>query len=98
MRRAGSRAVGLHLPGLSVIGKIGGLAALVGDRAAQWVSNAVERRLRTENFIVANQTPYREIHRNGLLGVRHYAPLADAQIAVGKRTIPVQQKWPCGSR
>lgn len=75
-----------------MIEKISGLAALAGDRAVQWVSNAVERRLRADNFIVANQTPCTEIHRNGLLSVRRYPPLTDAQIAVGSRSIPVQHE------
>ncbi|SFF52625.1 polyhydroxyalkanoate synthase [Fontimonas thermophila] len=72
-----------------MIERIASFAAQAGDRAVQWVSNAVERRLRAENFIAANQTPYTEIHRNGLLSVRRYTPLQTDAILVGKRTLAV---------
>lgn len=75
-----------------MIERVTGLAALAGDRAVQWVSNAIERRLRTENFIAANQTPYTQIHRNGLLSVRRYAPLNTDTIAVGERRLAVERR------
>lgn len=67
-------------------------AALTGERAIQWISIAIERQLQTENFIVANQTPYDVIHRNGLLSVRRYPPLADDHIVAGGETIPVRRE------
>lgn len=66
-------------------------AAFVGDRALQTVSHAVERRLRTENFIVANQTPSTLVYRKGLLSVRRYdapdtdeVPLGDGSLKVSR--------------
>ncbi len=64
-------------------------AALVGDRAIQWVSNAVERRLQADSFIVANQTPYTEILRSGLLSVRRFEPLTEDHIMVGMTRMAV---------
>ncbi|MGH8460918.1 MAG: alpha/beta fold hydrolase [Stenotrophobium sp.] len=63
----------------------------VGERTLQWVGNAVERRLNTENFIVANQTPFEIIHQNGLLTVRKYAPLTEDEIPVGDGTLVVRK-------
>ncbi len=54
--------------------------------------NAIERYLFSENFIVANLTPYDEIFRDGIMSVRHYMPLEDAEIRVGDETISVQPK------
>ena len=67
-------------------------AALIGERAIQWVSIAVERQLQTENFIVANLTPHSIIHRNGLLSVRKYAPLSEKEIQIGDAMVPVKKK------
>ena len=72
--------------------KIVSNAALVSERAIQWISNAVERQLQTENFIVANQTPHTVIHRRGLLSVRKYPALTESEIQVGDTTVPVRRK------
>ncbi len=64
-------------------------AAAVGDRAVQWISHAIERRLNAENFIAANQTPYEVIYANGLTSVRRYAPLTETEIEVGRTRMPV---------
>lgn len=75
---------------MNVLDRATSRVAFVGDRAIQWISNALERRLQADRFIVANQTPYTEILRDGLLSVRRYEPLTEAQIPVGKTTLPVQ--------
>ncbi|TVP59169.1 MAG: alpha/beta fold hydrolase [Halomonadaceae bacterium] len=53
------------------------------ERAFWSLINAVEKRLFTDNFIVSNQTPYREIHSDRLMSVRHYLPLEEDEILVG---------------
>jgi polyhydroxyalkanoate synthase len=65
-------------------------AALTGERALSWISNAIERRLDSERFIAANQTPFEKIHENGLLSVRKYPPLAEREITAGGETYPVR--------
>lgn len=72
--------------------RIAGTAAFVGERSLQWLSNAIERRLNAENFIVANQTPFEVIHRKGLLSVRRYPPLLDDRILVGRDSKSVERK------
>lgn len=64
-------------------------ASLVGDRAISWVSNAIERRMDSGNFIAANQTAFEKIHENGLLSLRRYLPLAESEIAVGEESYAV---------
>jgi polyhydroxyalkanoate synthase len=71
---------------------IGNRAALLGERALQWVSNAVERRLDGERFMVANQTPFELILQKGLLSVRRYPVLAEAAIQVGDAVKPVKHR------
>lgn len=67
-------------------------AALASERTIQWVSIAIERQLQTENFIVANQTPFDVIHRKGLLSVRRYPPLAEDHITAGGETLQVRRQ------
>ena len=62
---------------------------LLGERAVDWVANAVERRLRAENFIVANQTPHSVILQSGLLSVRAYDRPSSPTIPVGVRETAV---------
>lgn len=52
----------------------------------------IERRLYSDKFIVANLTPYSEIHRDGIMSVRHYMPLEDESIRVGSNSMPVSGK------
>lgn len=59
--------------------------SLLGERGLHWVSNAIERRRHSENFVVAGLTPFETIHTDGLMSVRRYAPLADDEILVGGR-------------
>ncbi|OZG70663.1 alpha/beta hydrolase [Hahella sp. CCB-MM4] len=54
--------------------------------------NALERYLYSENFIVANLTPYEEIYRDGIMSVRHYLPLEESEITVGDDVIPVSPR------
>jgi polyhydroxyalkanoate synthase len=67
-------------------------AELIGERALQWISNAVERRTRSENFIVANRTPYDTIYKLGLLSLRRYPPLTEATIEAGEDVIDVRRE------
>lgn len=67
-------------------------AELTAERTLAWVSNAIERQTHAENFIVADQTPYTLIHHSGLLSVRRYAALTEAEITVGTVQIPVRKK------
>jgi polyhydroxyalkanoate synthase len=71
---------------------IGNRAALLGERALQWISNAVERRLDGERFMVANQTPYELILQSGLLSVRRYPALAEDYIQVGEELKPAKRR------
>jgi polyhydroxyalkanoate synthase subunit PhaC len=63
--------------------------SLLGERSLHWVSNAIERRRHSENFIVAGLTPFATIHTDGLMSVRRYASLSEDEIAVGEHTRPV---------
>lgn len=67
-------------------------ASLASERTVQWLSNAIERRYKSENFIVANQTPFDVIHHNGLLTVRRYPPLTEDEIVSGTVKIPVRRQ------
>ncbi|WP_202922411.1 alpha/beta fold hydrolase [Sinimarinibacterium sp. NLF-5-8] len=76
----------------------------IKDRAAQasetglhWVHNAIERRLHGENFVVAGQTPFETVFSDGLMSVRYYMPLTEAEITVGRDTLavsPTQHRIP----
>ncbi|GAA3976164.1 alpha/beta fold hydrolase [Allohahella marinimesophila] len=52
----------------------------------------IERRLFSENFIVANLTPYDEIYRDGIMSVRHYLPLEDDSIQIGDEILEVSRR------
>ncbi|MDX5300125.1 MAG: alpha/beta fold hydrolase [Gammaproteobacteria bacterium] len=52
------------------------------EKVFWYVINTLERRLFSDNFIVANQTPYEVIYRDRIMSVRHYLPLEEAQICV----------------
>ncbi|WP_020409004.1 alpha/beta fold hydrolase [Hahella ganghwensis] len=54
--------------------------------------NALERYLYSENFIVANLTPYEEICRDGIMSVRHYLPLEESEITIGDEVVPVSRQ------
>ncbi|PWR18134.1 alpha/beta fold hydrolase [Zavarzinia aquatilis] len=64
-------------------------SSFAGERAVQWISNAVETTLFAENFDVSEQTPYDVVARNGLMTLRYYPPLKDSEIEVGGETMPV---------
>ena len=72
-----------------VLERVIGTASLIGDRSLSWISNAIERRLSSDSFIVANQTPFEVIHESGLLSVRKYLPLTENSIKSGTETYSV---------
>lgn len=72
--------------------KIKGNATQTTERALQWVSNAIERRMQTENFIVADQTPHEIIYNKGLLSVRKYPALTETEILIGDEIVKVRKK------
>ena len=57
-------------------------AAFGAERGLQYVSNAIERQFETDNFIVANQTPFEVIHQEDLLTVRKYPGLDEDEIEI----------------
>ncbi|MFA5120361.1 alpha/beta fold hydrolase [Zavarzinia sp.] len=64
-------------------------SSFAGERALQWISNAVESTLFAENFDISEQTPYEVVVQSGLMSLRHYPPLAEDAIEVGDQTMPV---------
>jgi polyhydroxyalkanoate synthase subunit PhaC len=62
------------------------------ERSLAWVSNAVERHNNAASFVAADLSPYDLIHQNGLLSVRRYQPLTEAEITVGKQALTVRSK------
>ncbi|HZR37640.1 MAG TPA: alpha/beta fold hydrolase [Nevskia sp.] len=72
--------------------EIANQASLLGERTLQWISNAVERQLNGERFMVANQTPYELILQQGLLSVRRYPALAEDYIQAGAEPRPVKRR------
>ncbi len=62
------------------------------ERATLWLTHAIERLGNADSFVAADQTPYELIHENGLLSVRRYQPLTEAEIVIGERTLPVRKK------
>ncbi len=66
-------------------------ATRLGDRALKFVSNAIERSFNPESLILADKTPYDVIHTEGILSVRYYRPLDDAQIKMEGEAIPVRR-------
>ncbi|MDO9451459.1 MAG: alpha/beta fold hydrolase [Stagnimonas sp.] len=65
---------------------------LLLERTLAWVSIAIERQTHAASFVVADLTPYDLIHQDGLLSVRRYRPLDEAEITVGETTQPVRAK------
>ena len=76
---------------MKLIDRAVGRVSQLGERSLHWVSNAVERRLNAENFVVAGLTPFEEIHHDGLMSVRRYGPLEEAEIPVGAATRKVER-------
>ena len=76
----------------SMLEKISGNGALATERALQWISNAVERQMKSENFIVADQTPHDIIYQKGLLSVRKYPALTESEILIGEQMVKVSKK------
>ncbi len=59
------------------------------EKAFWYVVNFVERQLSAEKFIVSNLTPYDVVMRDGIMSLRHYLPLTDAEIQIGDESLPV---------
>ena len=60
--------------------------------AVKFVNNAIDRRLRPERLIVSDLTPHKVIYHDGLVSVRHYAPLLDSQIQVESQVLDVSSQ------
>lgn len=53
----------------------------MGENAVDW--------LRRDELVLAERTPYEEVFREGIVGVRHYLPLAETTIDLQGERIPV---------
>ncbi len=63
----------------------------LAEKAFWSVIHAIEHKLSAEKFIVSNLTPYEIIHQSGIMSVRHYLPLEEKEILVGKETMAVSR-------
>lgn len=54
--------------------------------------NMRDRLLRSEQLVQAGQTPYEVIHRDGIVQLRYYPPLAEDQIESRGEPLPVQRQ------
>lgn len=61
------------------------------EKAFWSLINGIERRLFSERFIVANQTPYEVIYSDRIMSVRHYEALEEGLIRVGDGTVSVSE-------
>ena len=61
------------------------------DKLFWSVLNGVEQYVFAENFIVSNLSPYEEILSEGIMSVRHYAPLKETEIEISGIKIPVSK-------
>lgn len=77
---------------MSLADRIPDRLAQQAERATLWLTHAIESLSDADRFVAADQTPYDLIHENGLLSVRRYRPLAEAEITVGETTLPVRRK------
>ena len=59
------------------------------EKAFWSLINGIERRLFSERFIVANQTPCEVIYSDRIMSVRRYESLEEPAIRVGDETLPV---------
>jgi polyhydroxyalkanoate synthase len=75
-----------------MVGKLFPVVPSFTEKVLWGALNALERAMFTENFIVSNLTPYSEIYRDGIMSVRHYLPLDEAEIALEDGTMPVADK------
>lgn len=56
------------------------------------VVNGLEHVLASENFIIADLSPYDEIYADGIMSVRRYHAIEEESIVVGNEQISVQKK------
>jgi len=57
----------------------------------QALSHAVERRRHPQRFILNDKTPWVEIHRDGIMAVRHYTLPPMDTVSIDGKEIPVQR-------
>lgn len=62
------------------------------DKVFLSVLNGIEQFAFSENFNISNQSAYDEIFRDGIMSVRHYHPLNDAEIEIAGEKIKVAEK------
>lgn len=60
--------------------------------AKEAVTNAGDRFLRAQSLTRADQTPYEVLHDDGLVKLRHYLPLSDAEIDIDGTLTPVSRQ------
>ncbi|KZY70167.1 alpha/beta hydrolase [Oleiphilus sp. HI0071] len=61
-------------------------------KKALWsVRHGVEQTLFSENFVIADLSPYDVIHADGIMSVRHYQALLDAEIEIAGQTVTVEE-------
>ncbi len=61
-------------------------------KVRDFVKNAYQRRRYPERFIQKDSTPYEEIHRDGIMAVRYYRPLAVDHLYIEGETLVVRQQ------
>lgn len=61
-------------------------------KKALWsVRHGVEQTLFSENFVIADLSPYDVIHADGIMSVRHYQALHDSEIEIAGQTVTVEE-------
>ncbi|MEO6699367.1 MAG: hypothetical protein ABIR53_06720 [Paraperlucidibaca sp.] len=69
--------------------KLSKRAAILRREGRRVLANANDRFLRTRELTLSGQTPYEVLHDNGLVKLRHYLPLTEAEIPLGEGTLAV---------
>lgn len=60
-------------------------------KKALWsVRHGVEQTLFSENFVIADLSPYEVIYADGIMSVRHYQSLDDSEIEIAGETVAVE--------
>lgn len=54
------------------------------------LSNAIQRRVNPERFLLHNRTPRTEILRDGIFSVQYFAPLSESRTQIEGETLPVE--------
>ncbi len=61
-------------------------------KARDFFHNAYQRRRYPERFIQKDSTPYQEIHRDGIMAVRHYLPLTVDHLYIEGEEVAVRRQ------